>query len=139
MNVFLLVSKNNLRIGDRLVREKGVFSKHHGIYVGIHNGIPYVAENQINIGVQYITLEAFLLGNENKLTRIERFTGSEEIRNNIIPRINKLIGSNYDLVAFNCEHFAEYIQTGKPASKQVKNVFLGLGVLAFITLIANSN
>jgi len=36
-----------MELGDRLVRLKGPYSRHHGIYVGIHNGRALVAENQI--------------------------------------------------------------------------------------------
>jgi hypothetical protein len=136
MNELYLVSINQLNVGDRLVREKGPFSKHHGIYVGIHNSIPLVAENQIGMGVQYVSLSQFLLFNPNNLTRIERFAGTEYARALIISRINQLRGTNYDLINFNCEHFAEFIQTGNSESKQVKNAFAGLGVLAFIGLVA---
>lgn len=133
------VKRNNLKLGDRLVREKGIFSKHHGIYVGIHNGIPVVAENQIRRGVQYISLNDFLLGDATNLTRIERFHGTEQARMQIIPRINKLIGREYDLINFNCEHFSELIQKGEPRSKQVQNAFAGLGLLAIAALIFSND
>lgn len=139
MDQIYTVNQYGLQLGDRLVREKGVFSKHHGIFVGIHNGIPLVAENQSGQGVQYISLYQFLLGNTSNLTRIERFGGSEEARKNIIPRINKLIGTHYDLINFNCEHFAELIQHGRPISRQVNTTLFGLGLLAILGIIAAAN
>lgn len=47
MNQIYFANYHNLQIGDRLVREKGPFSKHHGIYAGFHHGNHLVAENQI--------------------------------------------------------------------------------------------
>ena len=139
MNEFYFVSNYGLKIGDRVVREKGIFSKHHGIYAGFHNGRALVAENQSGRGVQYISLSEFLLGNANNLTRIERFKGSEFERQNIIPRINALIGKPYDLVNFNCEHFAELIQTGNIQSRQVRNA-VGVTVFAlFLGLLFSSD
>lgn len=132
-----LIAKYRLRLGDRLVRHKGVFSKHHGIYIGIHNGVALVAENQLGEGVQYISLSEFLLNEPSNLCRVERFKGTEYARQNIIPRINSLIGTQYDLINFNCEHFSELIQKGKAESKQVQNAF-ATGILGlFILAIAN--
>jgi hypothetical protein len=138
MNQLYIANIYGLQLGDRLVREKGILSKHHGIYVGIHDGIPLVAENQNGIGVQYISLSNFLLGNSANLTRIEKFKGTEEARRSIIPRINKLLGTQYDLINFNCEHFVELIYTGRPTSKQVNTAFFGLGLLIFVGLLASA-
>jgi hypothetical protein len=138
MNQLYIANKYGLQLGDRLVREKGILSKHHGIYVGIHDGTPLVAENQNGIGVQYISLCNFLLGNSANLTRIEKFKGTEEARRSIIPRINKLLGTQYDLINFNCEHFVELIYTGRPTSKQVNTAFFGLGLLIFVGLLASA-
>ncbi len=128
-NEIIFSNSNNLHLGDRVIRDKGVFSKHHGIYVGIHNNVPLVAENQANKGVQYVSLSDFLNG--LNLTRIEKFNGNEYARYQIIPRINALLGSQYNLVNFNCEHFAELIQNGKPESKQIKTA-VGLGLIALL-------
>lgn len=138
MNQIYLANYYQLQVGDRLVREKGIFSKHHGIYAGFHNGEPLVAENQIRRGVQYVSLSTFLLDNSANLTRIEKFRGTEYARINVIPRINSLIGKQYDLINFNCEHFVEEVYTGVPSSKQVTNALLGLGAVAVLGLIFGS-
>jgi len=135
MNQLYTPNYYGLHLGDRIVREKGILSKHHGIYVGIHNGTPLVAENQSGRGVQYISLSKFLLGNSSNLTRIEKFNGTEEARRNIIPRINELVGTQYDSINFNCEHFVELIYTGRPSSKQVNTALFGLGLLVFVGLL----
>jgi hypothetical protein len=131
MDQHYLVNYYSLQCGDRLVRGKGIFSKHHGIYVGYLNGIPTVAENQNGKGVQYVSLAEFL-GSTN-IERIQRFAGTEEARRNIIPRINNLLGTEYDLINFNCEHFAEWVQTGKSKSKQMNVVWTVLIILFVIT------
>lgn len=131
-----LVRWNDLQIGDRLVCGKGIFTKHHGIYAGTHNGIAWVAECQLNIGVRYIQLSEYLKWNAANLHRIERFSGN---RSQIISRINSVIGTPYNLLQFNCEHFAEYIQTGIVRSKQVENAFLLLGAAAlFVSATSDS-
>ena len=119
----------NLRVGDRLVRGKGSFSKHHGIYVGYNHQYGYhvVAENNTPHGVQYVTFEQFLDG--YSIERVERFKGSETERRKIIPFINSKIGTNYDLWIYNCEHFAHEVQTGKSESHQVQ-VGVGIGIVA---------
>lgn len=139
MNLFDLVNKYDLQIGDRLIRDKFIFSKHHVIYAGINNGVPIVAENQMNKGVIYSSLDSALLENPNNLVRVEKFTGTDFQRRQVIPRINELLGTKYDLINFNCEHFAELIQHGNRRSKQVENAFGFLGILAIVGLVISSN
>lgn len=109
---------NTLKIGDLIVRQKGPFSTHFMVYVGIHQGVQMVAENQTGIGVCYISMTEALAGNYIK--RFENFGGTEAQRSLVIPMVNTLLGKAYDLVLFNCEHFARWIANGKPESKQVK-------------------
>lgn len=112
MNIF------TLKTGDLIVRQKGPFSTHFLVYLGIQNGVAMVAENQIGIGVRITTLAKALAGNAIK--RFENFGGTESQRSLVIPRINGMLGHAYDLIAFNCEHFARWIANGKVESKQVK-------------------
>ena len=109
---------NTLRTGDLIVRQKGPASTHFIIYIGYIKGILTVAENQSGIGVRYTPHQQALAGNSIK--RFERFGGTEAQRQLVIPKINGLLGKAYDLIVFNCEHFARWIANGKPESKQVK-------------------
>lgn len=127
MNQLFFTQQYNLKTGDRLIRAKGPLSTHHGIYVGIYNGLPMVAENQIGHGVRYVSLETFMSG--NPLREIRRFSGTQEQRQAIIPRINRLLGKSYDLLNFNCEHFAELIQNNRTHSRQVNNALMGVALL----------
>jgi len=124
-----LVSWNNLQIGDRLICSKGLFTKHHGIYAGIHDGVAWVAECQVNVGVRYLPLCEYLKWDAANLQRIGRFTGDQSC---IRSRINSVIGTPYHLLNFNCEHFAEYIQTGVVRSRQVDNAILTFGAAVLL-------
>ena len=124
----------NFNTGDRLIRTKGgVFSNHHALYVGWHNGYELVAENQRGYGVRYIRLNDFLA--EGKLVSIERFTGNEYQRQSIVPKINTMLGRGYDLVRYNCEHFVNEVLHGLPKSKQIETAaVLGGGALLLLLL-----
>lgn len=111
------MSFTNLNIGDIIVRQKGIWSTHYMVYVGVQNGIRTVAENQDKFGVRFISLEQAL---KNKsVLQIEKFNGTEQERLMVIPKAMQLLGKAYDLVSFNYEHFARLITQGKIKSRQV--------------------
>jgi hypothetical protein len=129
---------NTIRTGDLIVRQKGPFSTHYIVWIGWQNGVQVVAENHNGDGVRYTSLEEALAGKPIK--RFEKFGGTESQRCLVISQINKMVGRSYDLVVFNCEHFARWISTGKIESKQVKivsNIFLVAGGLMLAS--KNSN
>lgn len=136
MNPELFIQQNDLLTGDRIITEKGPVSRHHAIFVRVPGRVPQVAENQAGRGVQYITLEEFLLRTGNGKIWIQKFVGSENARKNVIPQIDALIGKPYNLVNFNCEHFANLIQTGVAVSKQVAAAVLGVAVVSIFGLLA---
>ncbi|MBL7885880.1 MAG: hypothetical protein JNJ52_03975 [Flavobacterium sp.] len=109
---------SQLKTGDLIVRAKGIFSTHYMVYIGNQGGNIMVAENQIGFGVRYVTLAEALKG--NAIVRFEKFGGAGFERNTVVTKINSILGKSYDLVAFNCEHFARLIAQGKPKSKQVE-------------------
>lgn len=130
------MSIENLRIGDLIVRQKGPFSTHFIVYVGIHGGQHTVAENQNGVGVRYTTLRRALSGNSIK--RFERFGGTEAQRSMVIPRINQMVGKPYDLVLFNCEHFARWIASGRIESKQVRKASTAAMIGGGLMLLSKS-
>lgn len=127
---------NNLKMGDLIVREKGIFSTHYIVYLYKSFGQILVAENQVGRGVQIVTLEEAL--NNNRIVRFEKFGGNEHQRKQVYAKVNELIGEEYNLIAFNCEHFARLIATGKPESKQVKTAST-LAMLGGATMLASDN
>jgi hypothetical protein len=130
------VNLNTLKIGDLIVRQKGPFSTHYMVYIGWQNGHQIVAENQSGKGVRYISLHEALAG--NPILRFEPFGGTEIQRLSVVSRINNLLGKQYDLVVFNCEHFARWISTGKVESKQVKTAST-FAITAGVTMLASKN
>ncbi|HUN03960.1 MAG TPA: lecithin retinol acyltransferase family protein, partial [Niabella sp.] len=65
---------------------------------------------------------------------IEPFVGDIFQRNEAIKRAMQLIGKPYDLVNFNCEHYANTVQHNKSYSKQV-NIGLVAGLIALVLSI----
>jgi hypothetical protein len=130
---------HSIRVGDMIVRSKGVFSTHYMVYLGAQNGDHMVAENQLGFGVRIISLSEAT--KNNTINRVEPFKGSEHDREFVWTRVNQLLGQAYDLVAFNCEHFARLVAEGKVESTQVKNasnIALASG-LGLLTVAASKN
>ena len=124
---------SHLKTGDLIVRAKGIFSTHYMVYIENREGTIIVAENQNGFGVRYVTLAEALKG--NAIVRFEKFGGGDFERTTVVSKINTILGKSYDLVAFNCEHFARMISYGKPKSKQVETtshiaILSGLGMMS---------
>lgn len=123
---------NTLQPADRLVIPKSGLNlvQHHAIYLGKdNNGNRVYIENAIGKGVQIVS-EAYLFRGGYELTRVERFTGNQHQRNAAVQFAMQLQGKQYDLLNFNCEHYANTVQHRKTYSKQVGNgIALSLAVL----------
>lgn len=130
---------NTLQPADRLVIPKSGLNlvQHHAIYLGIdNNGNRMYIENAIGKGVQIVS-EAYLFRGGYEITRVERFTGNQHQRNAAVQLAMQLIGKQYDLLGFNCEHYANTVQHKKSYSNQV-GVGLGLGLFALVLSIGLS-
>lgn len=121
-----LENKHSLQPGDVLVRNKSFFGiiDHYGLYVG--NG--KVIDNHPDRGVSLISLNAFLSGRE--LERIARFNGNSFSKNQVVRKGYSMLGMNYQLTKFNCEHFVNEAWGAGRKSQQVGAV----GVLFFFFL-----
>ncbi len=126
-----------LRPGDQLV--EAIFTtgmtKHFAVYLGrLSDGQEWIAENHhLTGGVKLIPVRDYAAAGRS-LVRIDRFSGTEQERKRVILRALKLAGKSYDLVQYNCEHFATEVTTGMAESKQVRNVIGGLVLLLLIGL-----
>lgn len=131
----------NLQPGDRLVLPKSNlgFVQHHAIYIGndVYGKRQYI-ENYLGKGVQIVS-EKHLFRDGYYLTRIEPFTGDDFQRRLAVNRAIALIGTRYDLVNFNCEHYANAVQYNKPFSNQVGNGILATLLLTIIGLGLNKS
>jgi len=124
---------DTLHPADRLVIPKSSLRlvQHHAIYLGKdNNGNRVYIENAIGKGVQIIS-EAHLFRGGYELTRVKRFTGNQQQRNAAVQFAMQLQGKQYDLLNFNCEHYANTVQHRKTHSNQVGNG-LALGLFALV-------
>lgn len=138
MNYLYFIRKYNLKPGDRLVVPKSSLRivQHHAIYLGYGpDGIHWMIENKIGFGVRLIRASSFLNGNPS-ITRIVRFQGDGYDRKVAVQRALREIGKPYDLINYNCEHFANKVQFNRPTSGQVGagvGIFLGLALLLLLS------
>jgi hypothetical protein len=126
----------NLKPGDRLIVPKSELKlvQHHVIYLGKdYQGQDLIAENKIDCGVRIISAKEFFK-DVITITQIIQFEGGNYERKIAVQKALSKAGVGYDLINYNCEHFANEIQYGKKESKQVRNVFAGLVVLLIIAL-----
>lgn len=110
----------NLLSGDRIVvPKKGMnLIQHHAIYLGFKEGVESVAENTLEKGVQILSISDFFR-DVDVITKIERFEGNHEQRLKSVKKAISLVGKKYDVLNFNCEHYANFVQDKNPISKQV--------------------
>ena len=126
----------DLAPGDRIIIPKSEFRivQHHGIYLGKNNGgVDLVAENKIGHGVRVVSLTEFFTG-VSMVTRIEKFEGSNYQRRRLVERIVSKLGHPYDLINYNCQHFANDMLNNEIKSDQVDNLLEVLRVAAGIVL-----
>lgn len=124
---------NTLQPGDRVILPKSNIGliQHHAIYIGKDGlGNRLYIENAIGRGVQLVK-ETYLFRDGYNITRIEPFIGNQRQRNIAVKTAVKMIGKEYNLINFNCEHYANTVQYSFSHSEQVgKGIFFG-----FIALI----
>lgn len=127
----------NLKPGDRIVVPKSGLRliQHHAIYLGQnHQGQHLIAENKIGIGVRVVTAEEFFR-DVIEVTHIERFAGSNSERKTAVQKALSKLGLPYNLINYNCQHFANDVQYGRVQSEQVEKGFvLTVIVLLFVGL-----
>jgi hypothetical protein len=119
-----------LYLGDVLVTPKDNITNisHYSVYAGkSEDGTDWAIHNNIGTGVSWIPLNQLL---KNGYERIDRFVGDMESRLMSINKAVRKIGDEYNLLFYNCEHFATETQTGKPRSFQVRKVILSFVLLA---------
>jgi uncharacterized protein YycO len=129
-----LIHYYGLKPADKVVVPKSNWRvvQHHAIYLGQDDyGRHWMVENTIGIGVRLIEASAFFNG-VLEITRIERFTGTPYERKVAVQRALAKVGQPYNLINYNCEHFASEVQTGRSVSRQVAN---GVGIAAGVALL----
>lgn len=119
----------NLEIGDILVRNKGgIFSQHYAVYLGNEE----IAENQVGKGVHIISLAEFLQG--EKLNKVKKSNLTLTQQQEVLNRVESLLGKKYNLLTYNCEHFVNQVVYNKIYSKQVLNAIMIVLIVIFTIL-----
>ena len=110
-----------LAIGDklRIVAPLGFY--HYGIYVGRRGAHGEdVIHNNKSGGVELVSLEDFAAGLPVEIAERGRYSFHE--REAIARRALSLVGREYRLIDFNCEHAANYALTGVATSPAIAAV-----------------
>jgi len=133
-----IVNHYNLMPGDTIVTPKSSLElvQHYATYLGADDyGFHYVCDNNIGTGVKLMYVTAFF-SSISKITRIEKFTGSNTERVQVVQKALSLLGRPYDLINYNCESFSNDIRYNQPKSKQSQNALALLATTATVLLIA---
>jgi hypothetical protein len=128
------IHKYNIKPGDRIKVQMGQqpFFTHHAIYLGQdYYGNDLISENRKFQGVHLCYADDFF-ERYSAIVHIQRFVGNEIARRKAIKRALDYLGKPYSLINFNCEHYANLVQTGKSQSLQVSNAAAGVAVFALL-------
>jgi hypothetical protein len=121
MTLSEFIKANNIRPADAIVVRKQFISllDHYLIYLGIQNGEHKFIANYTK-GTQILSYDELReFSSEFKVSRIRRFIGNEIQRTAAVSRaLSRKDQISYNLIYNNCEHYANYIQTGKDSSQQ---------------------
>lgn len=91
-------------------------------------GIPRIISNSKKTGC--VSEEPAKIFTNGKKVRVHTFRGNLSSYT-VIARARSLIGSNYNLLNWNCEHFIRWGHGLKPESPQIKSaLFISVAVLA---------
>lgn len=123
------------QVGDKLRVPGFLGALHYGIYVGRTQGMLHgVVHNAKGHGVVLSEFREFAAGRPVVIeTRVAGGWRAEQV---VARRALALVGKEYDLLNFNCEHAATLAQTGRARSPQVEAftllvlVALGVAVLS---------
>jgi hypothetical protein len=127
-----------IRQGDKCWVLTANGKKHYGVCTGYDDhGIPWFVHNTRDGGVVHTTRKAF---SGRRPINIEQHA-PEAAEALVAGRALALVGREYSLFNFNCEHTANLAAYGRAESRQVENgvALAGLGTLALTALLAVIN
>ncbi|GMO41699.1 MAG: hypothetical protein Ta2F_17670 [Termitinemataceae bacterium] len=125
--------------GDIIYANRGLY-QHYGIYCGNGKVIHFAPKHGLEINpqdayIQETTLTDFLKDETVKICSISNPAYNNE---ETVQRAKSLLGKNrgeYNLIFYNCEHFARWCKTGILKSKQVENGLIAVAGIAAATAI----
>lgn len=130
-----ILQNQNIKPGDGLIRSKSFLGliDHYGLYVGQSK----VIENHPLHGVRLTSLTEFLNGRQ--LLKIKSFPGNDWSRRIAMGKAYEMIGTHYNVLDFNCEHFVNHIHNLGIKSDQAdlaKGLVFGVLALGLIAAIS---
>lgn len=129
------IKYHDLKPGDRIITPKSAIGliQHHVIYLGqSFEGQDLIAENAFGRFVRVVTAEEFF-SEYPQVPKIIHFQGSNLDRKIAVRQALDQLGRPYNLINFNCEHFANLVQTGNAKSFQLQ--FAAVLVLILATVM----
>jgi hypothetical protein len=116
------------RLGDKLSTNGALGRLHRGIYIGNDDcGMPLVAHNSRKHG--YVLIQtAYEFSDGAPITVVSHAAPRTETV--VVERALSLLGTRYNISTWNCEHFANFAQTGNAYSEQLSSFKFDLRVLA---------
>lgn len=126
-----------MRPADRVIVPKSGLRlvQHHALYLGKDQfGQDIMAENKIGLGVRLVTADLFFQ-DVIEITEVKKFYGSDAVRKVVVLKSLQMVGQPYDLILYNCQHFANEMQDGIIHSPQVNKINKVIGFAAISLLI----
>jgi len=126
----------DLKPGDSVTVPKSAFNmvQHYAVYLGYdYEGTHWMIENVAGRGVVLTRAVDFFTANPS-VNKVVPFGGTNEERRLIVQKALYSVGQPYNLINYNCEHFATGLQTGKARSRQVEVAFIAAALLLVIGL-----
>ncbi|HEX9223255.1 MAG TPA: lecithin retinol acyltransferase family protein [Candidatus Acidoferrales bacterium] len=121
-------------IGDKIQRPGPLGTWHVGIYLGRdYLGCEGVIHNDKGGYMKEDLLSAFAAGFQVSVAQRAARTWWEQQR--IVARARSLLGQKFDLINFNCEHFANYAETGVAHSPQLRFAVGAATLFALIIVV----
>ena len=111
----------DLKPGDSVTVPKSAFNlvQHYAVYLGYDcGGSHWMIENIAGRGVVLTKAADFFAANPS-VNKVVPFGGTNEERRQLVQKALYSVGQPYNLINYNCEHFATSLQTGKARSRQV--------------------
>lgn len=123
------------RIGDKIRVWDSRGFHHYGVVIGLSMfGQPVVAHNSKERGVERVRLTEFAVG---RTVEVEsRVRGDWKVQQEVVRRALAYMGRGYDLLTFNCEHYASHVQTGRASSPQLEVLVLAALVVVGVVVLA---
>jgi len=113
---------------------------HYIVYLGMQHGKMYFIANDMSGGVRiFDEQEVEKLIAQFEPTQVRKFKGSYWERQQALKRAEGELGKRYNLISFNCESLANYIQFGKRESKQSQNWLIAAGALLLLLVFVKSS